>query len=50
VLSQVQDDRIWKDIKCFEEIYEKFFTSGQKPLSAAFSHQPIMGCFHHTHQ
>jgi hypothetical protein len=43
VLSQVQDDRIWKDIKCFKEIYEKFFTSGQKSLSAALFHQPIMG-------
>jgi hypothetical protein len=25
VLSQVQDDRIWKDIKCFVEIYENKF-------------------------
>ena len=24
MLSQVQDDRIWEDIKCFKEIYEKF--------------------------
>ncbi|WP_139260471.1 hypothetical protein [Duganella sacchari] len=36
MLSQVQDDRIWKDIKCFKEIYEKFFKGGAK--TAVYRH------------
>jgi hypothetical protein len=43
VLSQVQDDRIWKDIKCFVEIYEKIFNRVRKAAVYRLFHQPIMG-------
>jgi hypothetical protein len=45
VLSQVQDDRIWKDIKCFVEISKNNCNNAQDAVVAASFHPPIMGLF-----
>jgi hypothetical protein len=45
VLSQVQDDRIWKDIKCFVEIYKNNCNSASKPAVYRLFRPPIMRPF-----
>jgi hypothetical protein len=45
VLSQVQDDRIWKDIKCFVEIYKNICNRAPDTAVDAAFHPSIMSLF-----